>query len=93
MAAPYYVYVLANPQGSTYVGQADDLDRRLGQHNDPSFVGTLHTKRRPGPWRIIYREEVTTRAEAMRRERELKAGGGRRFIRSLLGGTCPEGGC
>lgn len=32
---PFWVYVLENAAGRFYVGQTDDLGRRLAQHNDP----------------------------------------------------------
>ena len=83
----FSVYVLVNPEGKTYVGQTNDLQRRLSQHNDPAYSGTLHTKRHRGPWRLVHTEEYATRSEAMRRERELKTGKGREWIkRELLGG-------
>src|SRR5438034_9153398 len=77
----YFVYVLLNPQGKLYVGQSDDVPRRLSQHNDPGYRGTLHTKRHPGPWQLVHQEEFPTRSEAMRRERELKSSRGREWIR------------
>lgn len=47
---PYHVYVLVSETtGKTYVGQTQDLTRRLEEHNDPDCVGTLHTKRHVGP--------------------------------------------
>jgi predicted GIY-YIG superfamily endonuclease len=52
--------------GETYIGQTSDLERRLMQHNDPDYRGTLHTKRRKGPWELIHKEEYETRSEAMR---------------------------
>jgi putative endonuclease len=82
----YYVYVLRNPDGKTYVGQTNDLERRLHQHNDPECKGTLHTKRHPGPWTLLHSEELPTRSAAMRRERELKTGKGREWIRLHLAG-------
>lgn len=83
----YYVYVLLNPDGKTYIGQTADLQRRLDQHNDFAFRGTLHTKRHRGPWRLIHSEECSSRSAAMRRERELKTGKGREWIRKhVLGG-------
>ena len=81
----YWVYVLLNPEGKTYIGQTNDLPRRVHQHNDPEFHGTLHTKRHPGPWQVVYQEEHASRGEAMRRERELKSGGGRAWVREQLG--------
>ncbi|NOY82671.1 MAG: GIY-YIG nuclease family protein, partial [Kiritimatiellaeota bacterium] len=44
---PYYV--LANPDDRIYIGQTQDLDRRLREHNDPADRTTFHTKRFPGP--------------------------------------------
>ncbi|MGH9804516.1 MAG: GIY-YIG nuclease family protein [Candidatus Acidiferrales bacterium] len=80
----YFTYVLVNPQGKTYVGNSSNLTRRLSQHNDPNCQLTLHTKRHPGPWRLLHSEEFPTRSAAMRRERELKAGKGREWIRQVL---------
>jgi putative endonuclease len=80
------VYVLLNPQAKIYVGHTHDLVRRLTQHNDPEYRGTQHTKRHPGPWRLVYREPFRTRGEAMRRERELKSSRGRDWIRKDLQG-------
>jgi putative endonuclease len=84
----YLVYVLLNPQGKIYVGQTEDVSHRLSQHNDPQYRGTLHTKRHPGPWRVVYQEEFATRGEAMRRERELKSSRGRAWIRQHIVAGC-----
>jgi len=40
----FFVYVLLNPQGKTYVGQTADLDRHVNRHNDIQRRLTLHTK-------------------------------------------------
>ena len=80
----FIVYVLQNPEGKTYVGQTSDLSRRLSQHNDPDCRLTLHTKRHSGPWRLLHSEEFPTRSAAMRREKELKTGKGRDWIRHVL---------
>ncbi len=82
----YFVYVLRNPQGAIYIGQTSDLPRRLHQHNNPDFRGTLHTKWHPGPWELVHEEQQPTRGEAMRRERELKSARGREWIRQKLAG-------
>lgn len=78
----YTVYVIGNARGDRYVGQTNDVAKRLQQHNDPLFRGTLHTKRRRGPWKLLYTETFVTRAEAMRRERYLKTGRGREWLRA-----------
>ena len=85
---PYHVYILRNPDGETSVGQTNDFERRLFEHNDPTFHGTWHTKRHCGPWALLRTEEFQTRPNAMRRERELKTGKGRDFIKTLLAGGC-----
>jgi putative endonuclease len=79
----YYVYILQSlTTGETYVGQTSDIDRRIAEHNDINYRGTLHTKRRKGPWKLIYFEEYGNRSEAMKREKELKTGKGRDWIKS-----------
>ena len=88
MSCAYSVYVLLNPEGDIYIGQTGNLPRRLCEHSDPSFRGTLYTKRHPGPWQLVHHEELPTRAAAMRRERELKSSRGRDWIRSRLAGGC-----
>ncbi len=84
----YCVYALVNPQNKIYVGQTNNLSRRLREHNDPEFRGTLYTKRNPGPWQLVYHEECQTRSEAMRREKQLKTGKGREFIRGVIAAQC-----
>ncbi len=82
---PFYVYVLrSQTTGKTYVGHTSNLQYRLQQHNDPQCSLTLHTKRNRGPWKLVYHEEYKTRAEAMRRERFLKSGHGRDFIKRVI---------
>jgi len=78
---PYYVHVLINGEGKTCVGHAKDLQRRVAQHNDPEFRGTLHTKRHRGPWRLVHSESFQSCSEAVRRERELKTGKGRQWLK------------
>ncbi len=84
----YSVYVLLSPEGKIYIGHTSDLCRRLREHNDPEFRGTLHTKRHPGPWQVVYQEKHSTRSAAVRRERELKSSRGRDWIRHHLAGGC-----
>jgi putative endonuclease len=84
----FFTYVLLNPQGEIYVGQTADLERRPAQHNDPHNRLTLHTKRHAGPWRLIHFEKFSSRSAAMRREKELKSGKGREWIRRCLLAGC-----
>jgi len=91
---PFTVYVLENPGGQLYVGQTADLAQRLAQHNDPADRLTLHTKRHPGPWQLVYSESCASRAEAVRRERQIKSMKSARWIREhLLGRPARPPGC
>ena len=79
---PFYVYVLKNEKsGILYTGQTSDLKKRLARHNDKSRVANRYTKKYEGNWVILYSEEYETRSEAVRRERYLKSGNGRRWVK------------
>ncbi|MGO9640156.1 MAG: GIY-YIG nuclease family protein, partial [Candidatus Acidiferrales bacterium] len=57
-----------------------DLTQRLGQHNSEV---TKSTKNR-GAWLLVHQESFATRAEAMRREKQLKSGQGREELKRIL---------
>jgi len=80
-----YVYVLySSTCDRYYIGQTDDLDRRVGQHNDPGNHFSKTTKMLSDPWQLIYAEKYQTRTEAVRRERALKSGRRRQFLLEQL---------
>ena len=66
MCVPYFVYILRSVStGKVYIGQTDNLDRRVEQHTDFNFNLTLYTKRNKGPWQLIHSGEFeTTRGES-----------------------------
>jgi putative endonuclease len=77
----FWVYILRSTStGALYCGQTSDLDRRIAQHNDPTYTATKTTKRRRGPWILIWQEEHPTRARAIAREAQIKAQGVRRSL-------------
>ena len=78
MFTPYVLY--SSKFDKIYVGQTSDLSRRIVQHN----LGKHRYTKRYVPWKILYTEKFKTRAEAMKREKELKSHQGRNFIRSEL---------
>ena len=87
----YFVYILQSESTSQYyIGHTDDLDRRIYQHNDAEYHGSKHTKRNKGPWTCVYTEEFTTRSEAMKREKEMKAKKSKKYIEYLLSWQSPE---
>jgi predicted GIY-YIG superfamily endonuclease len=80
----FWVYAIVNPDGKIYIGQTDDVERRVAQHNAPAGQLTRTTKRFRGPWRLFYSEPVSSRTEALVRERQLKSSRGRAFLKSRL---------
>jgi putative endonuclease len=81
----FWVYVIRNQAtGKLYVGQTSDLDGRLRQHNDPNNTRSLYTKHTPGPWVLAHAEMLSSRREAMARERFLKSGQGREWLKEIL---------
>jgi predicted GIY-YIG superfamily endonuclease len=81
----FFVYVLRNPDGKIYIGQTADLAFRLRQHNDSRNKFTRTTKRFRGPWEIAHSEELVSRSAALTREKALKSGQGRAWLKSKLG--------
>ena len=79
----YYVYAIHNsPDNKTYIGQTSDLLNRIKLHNSHAFKS--YTARFPGDWVLIYQESVASRTEALNREKQLKSGNGRIFIKSHI---------
>ena len=77
----FYIYILqSQSSGRYYCGSTNDVIRRLEQHNDPDYHTTKTTKRFPGPWILIHKEEFKTRGEAMKREKQIKKHGIKRSL-------------
>jgi len=76
----YYVYLLQNTKGTWYTGCTSDLKKRLVEHGEGK---SLYTKDR-GPYRLIYFEASLNRNDAFRRERYLKTGMGKRYLKNRL---------
>ncbi len=65
----FYVYLLISQKdGSSYIGQTNDLKKRLIKHNSGRVKSTKSSK----PWKIIKRESFFTRKDARWREYTLK---------------------
>ena len=69
-AVPWIVYMLECADKSLYTGITTDLDRRMAEH--AAGKGARYTKGR-GPFRLVYSETCTGRAEASRRETTIKS--------------------
>ena len=77
----YYVYVLiSGKDGKLYTGSTDDLRRRMSEHNAGHSQSTMNRR----PMELIYYEACLKESDARRREKYLKSGNGKRFIRNRL---------
>ncbi len=66
----FFVYVIGTNASihKTYVGWTNDVEKRLKAHN--SSKGAKST--RGYEWKLLYKEELNSKSEAMKREYELK---------------------
>lgn len=77
----FYAYVLLSLKKRIYYkGSTENLSARIQQHNDGLVAFTSKYK----PWKLIYYEEYSTRAEAMNREKFFKSGKGREWLKNNL---------
>jgi len=81
--AMHKVYVLKSQRsGKRYVGvTSQDLTLKLEEHN----AGTTTWTRSHKPFELIYSQEFQEKTKAIKREKFLKTGDGRRFLDSRLG--------
>ena len=84
----YFVYILQSTTstGRFYVGSTDHLVRRFGEHQR----GKHRATRGRGPWWMPYYEIYSTRSDAVRRERELKAKKSAKSLRRIVLRAYPE---
>jgi putative endonuclease len=83
----YFVYILQSLSTKRfYVGQCDHLIERFHEHQTGRTVST----RNRGTWWMPYYEVYPTRAEAMKREREIKAKKSAQSIRRLIQHSFPD---
>lgn len=74
----FFTYVIRCDNESLYIGQTDDLERRWNQHINGE--GADWTKAHI-PIEIVHYEVYSTREEAVEREKWLKTGFGRKWIK------------
>ena len=66
----WYAYILLCSDNSLYTGYSDDPQKRFLDHKNGK--GARYTRSHK-PLRIIYTEQLETKSEAMKREREIKS--------------------
>ena len=78
----FVVYILfSKDYDKTYVGFTSNLIERFKSHNYLSKKGYTIKFR---PWQVIYVEFFTTKSEALKKEKLLKSGKGREFIKEII---------
>ena len=77
----YYVYILKSIKDKKlYVGCTKDLKKRINMHNSRQVFSTKFRR----PFEIIYYEAYKNKEDAFEREKFLKTGWGRNYIRRVL---------
>ena len=78
---PYYVYILqSKTTGRYYIGQTQNLERRIKEHNSGQTKSTKYGI----PWVHKYTKEFATRKEAMHYEKQLKSMKSKKYLEELI---------
>ncbi len=77
----FVIYILYSEKfDKTYIGFTSNLLERFKSHNE---LGTKGYTIKFRPWTVIHIEFFTEKKQAMKREKFLKSGKGRLFVKSL----------
>lgn len=76
----WYVYLLQNKDKDWYTGSTNNLQKRILRHNSGKNKSTKYGI----PWKIIYCEICINKDDARAREKYLKSGMGRRYLKNRL---------
>lgn len=83
----YYTYILYSKSSDKYyTGSTGNLQDRLLRHNQ----GRSKSTKTGLPWIVVYQESFNNRAEAVRREMEIKRMKSRKYIEELIGSEHPD---
>lgn len=77
----YYTYVLQSKKdGRFYTGYTKDLRKRFREHNANQVFSTKGRS----PFEVIYYEACFNEIDARAREKQLKSGKGKRYLKQRL---------
>ncbi|MEK7575688.1 MAG: GIY-YIG nuclease family protein [Patescibacteria group bacterium] len=77
----FYIYIIkSRKNGKLYTGLTNDLRKRFNQHNENKSTWT----KKKGPWDLIYYEACLNEEDAGSREKYLKTGMGKRYVKNRL---------
>jgi putative endonuclease len=77
----YYTYVIQSEKdGRFYTGFTGNLRNRLKEHNSGKVASTKNR----GPFKVLYYEACLNEQDATAREKYLKSGMGKRYLKNRL---------
>jgi len=77
----FYVYLLQSTKDNEwYTGYTDNLKRRVAEHNNSRSIST----KQRAPFLLLYYEACSNKYDAIAREKYLKSGMGKRFLKNRL---------
>lgn len=77
----WYTYVIKSKKDDRwYIGITDDLRKRLSKHN----AGDVPSTKDRAPFELIYYEACVNKDDTVAREKYLKSGMGRRYLKNRL---------
>jgi len=77
----HYVYIIQSQRDKhLYTGSTNDLRKRFSEHNNRRVFSTKGR----GPFTLIYYEASLNKQDARAREKYLKTGMGKRYIKNRL---------
>jgi putative endonuclease len=77
----YWVYAIKSQiDNRIYVGMTSNVDKRVAEHNSAKTRSTKAFV----PWVLIYKESAESRSQARCREKYLKSGIGKEFLKSII---------
>jgi len=68
---PYFVYILRTSKNTLYIGQTNNLKRRLEEHKKDKLRSAKYLRYFP-LFSLVYKEVYSDRTMAMKREYQLK---------------------
>ena len=77
----FYVYLLLSEKdGQFYTGSTKDLKRRINDHKTGKVKSTMDRR----PLKLVYYEACINETDARNRERYLKSGMGKKYLKNRL---------
>jgi len=77
----YFTYIIKSKfKDRYYIGETDNIQRRIILHNEGNSISTKAYI----PWELVYFEVFKTKAEALKREKQLKKMKSKKYIEWLI---------